>query len=151
MGSNKLFIRSFDTEALWVYELSVDFENTDAFEEKDWTRYEGPIGPTYDHNSLKIGDQEIKGNDLKKLIKVLCCSRLVVNHDGYCFLDTMGLSSTDNDDDQFQLQYQMVRRFFDWSSFQLIKSSPGNSKDWCIIKPGENIDDNKLKKSYPIW
>lgn len=130
----KYFIRCLDTEALWVYELSIDFEDTDAFEEKDWTCYAGPIGPTHDYNSLKVGDQEIKGNDLKKLMKLLCFSRLAVNlHEGCCFLDTMGLS-TDNAG-EFQLQYQMVRRVFDWCSFQLIKSSPGN--DGCKIKPEE--------------
>ncbi|KNA03029.1 hypothetical protein SOVF_213070 [Spinacia oleracea] len=126
---HKYLIRCLDTEAIWVYELSISFENMDAFEEKDWTRCEGPIGPGHDYNSLKVGDQEIKGSELKKLMKLLCFSRLAVNLEGYCFLDTIGLATDNNNTDEFQLQYQMIRRSFDWSSFQLIKSSPVDNKD----------------------
>ncbi|KMS97324.1 hypothetical protein BVRB_6g156210 [Beta vulgaris subsp. vulgaris] len=144
LGLNQYFIRCFDTEALWVYKLSSGFEITNAFQEKDWSRDEGPIGPTQDYNSLKIGDLEIKGSNLRKLMKLLCFSRLTVNREGVCFLETM---SFDNGADEFQQQYQMIRNLFDWSNFQLIKlPTESNDKDGCYVSAGEKEELTILRK-----
>lgn len=127
-----------------MFELSIDYEDTNSFEDKDWTRSGGPIGPTQDHNSLKIENQEIKGSELRKLMKLLCYSRLAVNREGICFLDTMGLDNDAAAPAEFQQQYQMIRSRFDWSTFQLIKIGPGNSGDNCIIHPGNNGNNTEL-------
>ncbi|XP_056687430.1 uncharacterized protein [Spinacia oleracea] len=103
MNSDKVFLRCLDMGEIQVYEL--DSLYMLPVNGKHWLHLGIIIGPGKKYEALKIGNKEIKGVDLQRLINELFNSRLIVNR----------VTAT-----LFEVEYYRLFDLFNWSQYQVI-------------------------------
>ncbi|CAL1413673.1 unnamed protein product [Linum trigynum] len=137
LKSPKQFVASSDKSKIDVYELTRDTSTTNASNVRisDWKKVatvlaaasagcrpppsdddainkKGPAPPPQPHDALKVFSREIKGQALRNLADDLVQSRLLINREGFCFIDATTLV-----DPKFGVQYFRAQDLFAWSQY----------------------------------
>ncbi|KNA19853.1 hypothetical protein SOVF_057600 [Spinacia oleracea] len=150
MKSDKTFLRCLDTRAIEVYEL--DSPYLFPVKGKQWSHLGISIGPGHKYEVLRIGDKDIRGDDLQALIRDLFNSRLIINREGLGFLPAAGVTVV-----VMLVEYYRLFDLFDWSKYQVNTSLntkwarsnfiDGRPLDILGSNPGNGSrDDTECKK-----
>ncbi|CAO2812875.1 unnamed protein product [Amaranthus hypochondriacus] len=139
-SSPNLFLLAPDTKSLWVWELKVP--HSSDIEPKNWV-YKHSIGTKFcDYTSITLHATQINGSNLEDLAEDLYFSHLIVNYQGYSYLDTALIG-----DLSFTPQFYRLNDLFSWSkytkldplSIDLTVTSSNINWDRCDFRNGSLV------------
>ena len=120
LEANNYFLRYGGKEHILV--LKLNCLQSPHVKEQDWEIIESVgIGSQYKYESLEIFDHVIEGEDFKKLALDLLQSRLLINREGYCYLESEIVPSSSPNTSSFNtIQYYRINDLFGWSKYKVI-------------------------------
>ncbi|CAI0627499.1 unnamed protein product [Linum tenue] len=111
LKSPKQFVASSDKSKIDVYELTRDpSTNASNVRISEWKKK--GTAPPQSYDALKVFSREIKGQALRNLADDLVQSRLLINREGFCFIDVTSFV-----DPKFGVQYFRAQDLFAWSQY----------------------------------
>ncbi|CAI0379664.1 unnamed protein product [Linum tenue] len=133
LKSPKQFVASSDKSKIDVYELTRDTStNASNVRISEWKKVATVLAasagcrppsdddaikkgtaPPQSYDALKVFSREIKGQALRNLADDLVQSRLLINREGFCFIDV----TTSFVDPKFGVQYFRAQDLFAWSQY----------------------------------